>query len=251
MIRRALVVGLTTTTAGCALTPLTNKIAPGQDPFVVAIGEGSDGQTDLFAAQIAGGSFVRFTFTRAAEYLARLSPSGTEVAFLRDHTAGDSSALDLVVMNLLDTGERRIEIPEGLGRPSRLGWSADGSRIYLRGLTTMGTEAPPASLELSSSVDPAAADSSLAELLGDPPYAAVTQCGARLCLVTIDQDTTLLPEDTREAIRWSADSMALLRDETIEIRPLGGGRLRRPEFAGAPSGLRSLSHHAGTADRLR
>jgi len=237
----------------CAVTPLTNKIAPGQDAFVVGIGEGSNGETDLFAAHTAGGSFVRFTFTRSAERLARLGPSGTAVAFLRDRSDQDSTSLDLVVMNLLDGSERRAVLAPALGRPTGLGWSADGEWIFLAGSSLMATRAPPGTLELTlvGPSDSARADSAIAQLLGEPAYARVSRCGVRVCLATVDGDTTMLPDDTREAIRWTADSVALLRGEQIEIRPLGGGRLRRPTLTDVPTGLRSISHHAGAADSLR
>jgi len=240
--------------SACAVTPLTNKLTPGEDAFVVVIGEGPGGETDLFAANTAGGPFVRFTFTRRAERLARLAPGGTAVAFLRDRTDRDTTTLDLVVMNLLNASERRVEVPARFGQPTGLGWSGDGRRIYLRGAAgELGSDAPPAPMALAavSSADRPSADSAVAELLGDPAYARVERCGLLVCLVTTDADTTLLPADTREAIRWTADSVALLRGDEIEIRPLGGGRLRRPTLADVPAGLRSLSHHAGAADTLR
>lgn len=235
----------------CAVTPLTNKIAPGEDPFVVAIGEGPAGETDLFAANTAGGAFIRFTFTRRAERIARLAPSGVMLAFLRDRTDRDSTTLDLVVMNLLNASERRVEVPATLGRPTGLGWSRDGDRLYLTGSGgSLVSEAPPAPLALAPA-DREVADSAVAELLGEPAYARVERCGTVVCLVTVDGDTTPLPADTREAIRWTADSVGLLRGNEIEVRPLGGGRLRRPTLTGVPTGLRSLSHHAGAADTLR
>ena len=38
----------------CSITPLTNKIRVGEEPFVIVVGEGRDGETDLFAAPAGG-----------------------------------------------------------------------------------------------------------------------------------------------------------------------------------------------------
>ena len=46
---------LLTLLGGCSVTPLTNKISVGEEPFVLAIGEGPDGMTDLYAAPAHGG----------------------------------------------------------------------------------------------------------------------------------------------------------------------------------------------------
>jgi hypothetical protein len=39
--------------------PLTNRIKIGDEAFVIGVGEGPDGQTDLYAAPAGGGAFTR------------------------------------------------------------------------------------------------------------------------------------------------------------------------------------------------
>ena len=43
---------LTLALAGCGVTPLTNRINIGQEPFVIGVGEGSDGFSDLYAPHL-------------------------------------------------------------------------------------------------------------------------------------------------------------------------------------------------------
>lgn len=231
--------------AGCAVTPLTNKIEPGQEPFLIVIGEGRDGQTDLFAANPAGGAFTRLTFSRPAERMARLSPTGTAVAFFRERSVQDTAHYELAVLDLLTTAERRVDVP-GTGRPSGLGWSADGTRLFLRAGTLLVTSAPPTALTLTEvpASEALRADSAIATLLGDPPFARVIACSAGTCLAA-GGDTTALDDGVLEAFRWGPDSLGLVRQTEIEVRPLGGGRVRRPQWNNRPDRLRSATYHAG------
>jgi hypothetical protein len=236
--------------AGCAVTPLTNKIDPGQEPFLVVIGEGRDGQTDLFAANPAGGAFTRVTFSRPAERMARLSPSGTAVAFLREQSVQDTAHFELVVLDLLTTGEERAPLA-GSGRPTGLGWSADGSRLFVTAGARFATAAPPGpmALEPVEASEIPRADSATRTLLGDPPFADVIRCASGFCLTTADGDTTRLDDGVLDAFRWGGDSVGLVRSSEIEVRPLGGGRVRRARWPDRPAGLRSASYHPGPAAR--
>ena len=137
------------------------------------------------------------------------------------------------------------------GRPTGLGWSADGSRLYLTAGARLVTAAPPARLLLDvvAASDLAAADSATGTLLGDPPFARVTACGGRACLTTAEGDTTELDAGVLEAFRWGPDSLGLVRQAEIEVRPLGGGRVRRPQWTDRPAGLRSASYHPGPVAR--
>ena len=51
-------VSLLTGLTACAVTPLSNRIRVGEEPFVIGVGEGSDAMTDLFAAPAGGGAFA-------------------------------------------------------------------------------------------------------------------------------------------------------------------------------------------------
>ena len=43
---------------GCNFSPLMNRIAPGEEPFVVIAGEGAGGQVDLFAVGSGAGALA-------------------------------------------------------------------------------------------------------------------------------------------------------------------------------------------------
>jgi hypothetical protein len=233
--------------AACAVTPLTNKIEAGQEAFLLVVGEGPDGQTDLFAASAGGGPFVRLTFSRPAERLPKVSPLGTEAAFIRSRGRSDASA-DLVLLDLLTAGERWVALPAAIGPVAALGWSREADRIYLQAGSFYAASARSGPLVLEPVADSlkAAADSATRELLGEPPFGAVAACPAGVCVVSAAGDTTLLGPEARAAFRWGGDSVAVLGAGTIEIRPLGGGRTRRPVWTGAPEHLRSASYHPGT-----
>jgi len=99
----------------CRVSPLTNRIAVGEEAYLVFVGEGRDGWTDLFAGAAGGGPAVRFTFSREAELSPALDPTGAMVAFLRGGAEGDP--VFLTVMNLLSATERETRVPAALGRP--------------------------------------------------------------------------------------------------------------------------------------
>jgi hypothetical protein len=241
-MKRALVSAGLVLSAGCGVTPLTNKIDVGDDPFVIAVGEGPDSLTDLFAAPAGGGRFVRLTFNRAEERAPRLAPDGKHVAYLRG-----AESWALVMLDLTTNGERTAPVPAEAGEPMRLGWSADGGRVTLRaasGYFSTGV----AELRLMP-VAPAAraeADSVTRERLGPFSDGLVGQCGeaAGLC-VTVRDSVTPLGSAVTGAIRWGDDSVGYFRAGAFEVRPLGGGRTRKPIWDGAPARLRELTYHPG------
>jgi len=236
----------------CAVTPLTNRIAVGEDPFVIGVGEGADSMTDLYAAPAAGGTFVRLTFTRAEERLPRLSPQGTAVAFVRHDGARDAARWSLVVLDLRSTVERSAQLPGGAAAPTRIGWYPDGHAaiVHAGGYFTLSTVAGHDSL---SPVPPTAAfatDSMTRELLGDPPAAMVRECnGGGLCIVAANGETSALDPGAVDAIRWGADSVAYLTARGFTVRPLAGGSSRWPDWSGKPSRLRNLTYHPGIPAR--
>ncbi|NOT07270.1 MAG: hypothetical protein HOP28_03600 [Gemmatimonadales bacterium] len=252
MIRLRALGALAMTAAACAVTPLTNRIDVGEEPFVVGVGNGPDGFTDLYAAPAGGGNFVRLSFNRAREEGPKISPDGGRVAFFRRAEAGGGT-WSLVVMDLLTTGERSTLLPNGAGTPVRLGWSHDGRRIGLwAGPLYLVDEANPA-----ETIHPIAGDSvpivdSLTrEFVGSPPIGAIEACrDGGECILTREGQLTLLGPATSGAIRWTSDSVAYFIGDDFEIRPLGGGRSRRPSWTTRPDSLRSLSFHSGASSSV-
>jgi hypothetical protein len=228
----------------CAVTPLTNKIAVGEEAFVIAVAKGSDSMTDLFAAPAGGGDFVRLTFNRAEERGPRLAPEGTRVAYLR--RPRDGGPWTLVILDLLSNAEQSAALPVEAGMPEQLGWDADRSVVLRATGGYFRTAVPPAPLRLALVTPDAAAraDSATRELLGPVGEGLVRPCATGLCVVVGDSITPL-GAGVSGAVRWGADSVGYFSSGTFEVRPLGGGYPRRPGWKARPSGLRELSYHPG------
>ena len=232
--------------AGCT-TPLSNRIAVGEEPYVIGVGEGNDQQTDLYAASANGGSFLRLTFTRLEERHPRISPEGTAVAFFRADPRAAASQWSVVVYDLRRNDERVAELPAGAA-PEALGWSRDGSRLAVRagGLYLLSLSGEMAPVPVAGS-DAEAADSLTRELLGSPPTGMISPCeGAGLCVAASDGNASPLPGDAADAIRWGGDSLGYFTARGFEVRPLAGGRSRRPVWSSVPGRLRQLTYHGGT-----
>src|SRR5262245_22691242 len=228
--------------AACAVTPLTNKIDVGEDPFVIGVGEGPDSLTDLFAAPAGGGAFARLTFNRAEEQGPKLSPDGLMVAYLR-HSKGGSD-WSLVLLDLIRNGEQSAPIPKDAGEPVGLGWSPAGDRIVVQAGRYLTTRAPgPIVLE---PIDSIPGDSVVGERLGGDRRGVIRACanGGGLCVVVGDAVTPLGAERSG-VIRWGADSLGYFEGKTFEVRPLAGGYARKPAWTGLPSRLRELTYHEG------
>lgn len=237
----------------CAVTPLTNKIRVGEEPFVVLVGEGPDRETDLFAAPAGGGAFARLTFNRAIESAPALAPKGILLAYVRE-SGGAQPKREVVVHNLVTNGEGVIPLPASSGAPSRLGWSGDGSSLFVRTeggtFRSLGAAGPaePVSADWA-----ARADTALAVLVGEPAFGEVIGCtggGGGLCVRAASGENTPLAPDGRDPFRWGGDSIAYVRQGTIEIRPLSAGRPRRPVWKEAPANLRSPTYHPGRGAQL-
>ena len=233
----------------CGVTPLTNKLRVGEEPFVIAVGEGADSATDLFAASAGGGTFVRLTFTRAEELAPRLSPGGTSVAFLR-RAEPMSDRWSLVVLDLLTNREEMAPVPQGAGKPQAIGWNQDGSQVVVRTWGHLASPAPPRALWLRVvPLDSSAwADSLTAQLLGEPPAARVGVCkvpDTGYCIFAANGETTKLDSGVTDPIRWGPDSLAYVTDSGLLVRPLAGGRPRRPNWTAQPSRLRNFTYHPG------
>lgn len=246
---RRVVLGALGLVAGCHVTPLSNRIQVGEEPFVVVVAEGRNHETDLFATSAGGGTFVQFTFNRLVESEPRLSPQGTLLVFLRAETAGQSAGAQVVVLDLLTGSEHTSALPPG-GWPERLGWSGDGKWVYLRAPDRIFYAADPEHTPLVfAPVDTGgagAADSATSELLGNPVFGAVSVCeGGMPCIRTSGGAVTELGAGVRDPFRWGPDSVAYLRDSRIEVRPLGGGRPREVLWREAPANLRQPTYHPG------
>jgi hypothetical protein len=235
--------------AGCnGLTPLTSHIKVGEEAFVIAVGEGSDGQTDLFAAPAGGGSFSRLTFNRPEERFPRISPDGGMVAFLRAAAGVSGPPWSLVILNLMTNAERAVSLPKDAGEPERLGWSRDGKRVVVvaQGYFLMAAPPGPSGITRLPSDSVALADSLSREVLGDPPRGMVREClNGGLCIVAQTGEVTPLDTAARGAVRWGSDSVGYFLPSGFEVRPLAGGRSRRPVWTGAPGKLRQLTYNPG------
>lgn len=240
--------------AACAVTPLTNHIAVGEDAFVIGVGEGPDRATDLYAAPASGGGFVRLTFNRLEERAPRLSPSGTSVAFFRRGAGADHPRWSVVVLDLRTNAERAAELPDSGGEPERLGWSADGATVVLLagGYYALAADGRAAALTAIAGRGIPRADSLTQERLGSPPSAVIRRCaGAGLCVTGAGGETSALDPGATGAIRWGGDSVAYFTPRGFEVRPLAGGYSRRPVWNAAPAGLRSLTYHPGATNLSR
>ena len=231
------------------LPPLRGKAEVGRDAYAVFVG-GSSTASDLYAVRGDGGSSIPLTYTPVAELAPALAPDGGSVAFLRARTLEDSIPATVWVMNLLSGADRELRLPKDAGLPTQLGWSRDGASLVVR--TTRGiyrVATPPLRSE-SHPVAPAerpAAESSLAVLLGDPVFARVVPCeqADELCVVGESGGPGFLARGAQQAARWGPDSVALVIDGRVEIRPLGPGRPRRLTWSNLPQYPRQLTFFAG------
>jgi len=227
---------------------LGQRITVGTDPFAVVVGEGPDHQTDLFALDADGGEVMRLTFTRAREAGLALHPAGVVIAFLRRDTGiNDSGPASLVALNLLNSSEREAPVPAGIGVARRVGWSPDGSRLYVLGDSGIAmTPAPPAGMSFTLvdtlSAEWPAADSATAVLFGTPAFARLETCAKDCissavmpwCVVTPDGKKTELGRVV-SPFRWGSDSLAYTESDKLVVRPLGGGMPRVVEWSRPPA----------------
>jgi hypothetical protein len=230
--------------------PLGGRFEIGRDPMVIFVGGDAPAGGDLYALQAEGGGAIPITFSVVGEMRPSLSPDGGRVAFLRGGSLTDSLPASVWVLNLVNGAERQVPLPLQAGRPVQVGWSDGGAGLVVR--TTGGiyrTPAPPAEGEARAVAGPghAAAESSLAVLLGDPAFARVVPCvdPADLCVVGDSGPPALLAEDAGEAARWGDDSVAYLTGGRLVVRPVGPGRARVIDWSGVPARPRQLTVFPG------
>ena len=234
---------------GCrvSLSPLKNRVGVGVESYVVFDANGENGEGDLYAGSASGGRAFRVTFSRVHESSPALSPDGIMLAFIRGSHAADSAGHRVWVMNLLNGAEREVPALAGDAYPQRLGWSLDGTRLFVR--TSRGdfqVAAPPADPE-THPVEPAAkatADTMLAVPLGSPVVAVAADCDSGICVFT-PAGSQLLTGEGRDPFRWGSDSVGYFNGNGIEVRPLGGGTTRELRWSQVPADLRTATQFPG------
>ena len=237
---------------GCSgsLPPLRGQMQVGHDAYAIFVGGTGAAGGDLYAVRTDGGPPVQITFTTVGEMRPALSSDGAMVAFLRGTSLRDSTPATLWVMNLLNGGDRELELPKGAGAPAAVGWSGDGRSLVVRAAGGLyRVSAPPARPE-ARPVPPAersAAESALAVLVGDPVFARVVPCAepGALCVAADTGTPGLLARHARGALRWGGDSVAYFVEDRVEIRPVGPGRSRLLGWDNPPSGAREMTVFLG------
>ena len=238
---------------GCAATPLTNRLKPGEEPIVVVVGEGTDGAVDLFAAPAEGGQFHQLTFTRAVESLPKLAPSGVVLAFVRrgagtegGRADGRMSGGELVIVDLIGGTERTVGLE---AMPSRLGWFPGGDTVAVATAAGVMTVALGPGKLAAVAAGPRA-DSLSYDRVGTPAFGSLRPCRAGgLCVISDAGEETALAEGAADGCRWGDKALAYVRNGKIEVRPLGGGRVRQPTWNNEPTHLRQPTHHPGSDAR--
>jgi hypothetical protein len=156
------------------------------------------------------------------------------------------------IMNLLNGAEQELVLPEGAGPPRRIGWTGDGESLVVQaksGLFRFSAPPAPAEAEAVPSDERAAAESTLAVLLGDPIFARVVSCPRKprdLCVRTRRGRTGLLAQAVRGPLRWGPDSVAFFVGERLQIRPLSRGRGRMLLWSDWPKRPREMTFFPGT-----
>lgn len=210
------------------LSPLSNKLKVGQESYVVFAADGEEGRGDIFASPPVSGPAFQVTFTRLDERAPALSPDGSMLAFLRSREATDTIGVSLVILNLINGAERRVDAPVGT---DALRWSADGGAVVARsGSRLFRTAAPPQPLafEPVSDTDRPGTDSLFRVLLGAPPVGEARACGngSGVCAWLVSGDTLALSQGGTEPMTWGSDSVGYFEGGKLIVRPLGGGRTR-------------------------
>jgi hypothetical protein len=231
--------------------PLGGRFEVGRDPMVIFVGGDAPAGGDLYALEADGGGAIPLTFSVVGELRPSLSPDGGQVAFLRGATLTDSMPASVWVLNLVNGAERQVRLPLQTGPPERLGWRDGALVVGMRG-GVYQVPAPPADGEARLLAGPAraAAESSLAILLGNPVFARVVPCDdpADLCVAGDSGAPTLLAEEAGDAARWGDDSVAYLSGGRLVVRPVGPGRARVVAWSGVPARPRQLTVFPGVTE---
>ena len=228
------------------LPPLRDKIDVGRESYAVFVG-GSGMSGDLYAVRANGGPVYQITFTTVAELRPALAPNGSDVAFLRGVSLRDSTPASLWVMNLLNGAERELSLPKEAGPPGRVAWTPDGSGLIVQaGNQLYRLNAPPdrANARPVPAEERAAAESTLAVLLGDPVFARVVPCkrSEDLCVISRSGRSGILAQAASDPVRWGTDSVGFFAGDLLQIRPLARGRPRLLHWSQSPARPRQVTY---------
>lgn len=229
------------------MSPVQNRLAPGEEPFAVFVATGEAGVGDLFAVRADGGTTFPITYTRVPEMAPALSPLGTDIAFIREGVRGDSTSRRVVVMNLLNGAERVVTTPGP--PPDAVAWSDDASTLYIRtGVTSFSAHAPPADPEprLLTAAEATVTDSAFLVLVGTPAFGSVIDCPeGGVCVQLRNGERSLFSADGRGPTRWGSDSVGYFVGAGFFVRPLGPGRMRELRLTPPRLDPRELTYYPG------
>ncbi|MGH7732264.1 MAG: TolB family protein [Gemmatimonadales bacterium] len=234
-------------------TPLQNRIVVGKESYVVFVADGEGGQGDLFAMDAFGGNAYPFTYSLADESHPALDPTGVLLAFIRSTSDTDRASRKVWVMDLLNGRETDLPLDRGVV-PEQVGWSRGGATIYVGTSNGMwALAAPPASPtpHRLTGLDSLAADSALAVLVGNPPFARVDQCrpGAdAICAFAGAAPPTPVDSPAHHPFRWGSDSLGYFVGERLLVRPVGPGRPREVRIERAPDHPHEATWFGGLTD---
>jgi hypothetical protein len=247
--KSALLALLVLTACRISMSPLQNRMAPGEEPFAVFVADGEAGLGDLYAIRTDGGTTVPVTYTRVREFAPALSPTGTALAFIREGVTGDSTSRRVVVMNLLNGNERVIATSGA--PPAAVAWSADASLLYIKaGTAVLAAAAPPAerSVRTLGGSEATHADSAFWALLGTPAFGRAVECPeGGVCVLLPDGTRSVLAEDGRGGVRWGSDSVGYFVGPDFVVRPLGAGRARELKLLPPRGNPREMTFFPGPA----
>ena len=239
------------TSCRISMSPLQNRMAPGEEPFAVFVADGEAGLGDLYAIRTDGGTTVPVTYTRVSETAPSLSPTGTALAFIREGVTGDPTSRRVVVMNLLNGNERVI--PSSDVPPDAVAWSADAAILYIKADTEiLAAAALPAgaSVRTLEGLEVARADSAFWSLLGTPAFGRAVECPeGGVCVLLPDGTRSVLAADGRGGVRWGSDSVGYFVGPDFVVRPLGAGRARELKLLPRRENPREMTFFPGPAGR--
>lgn len=249
-MRLTLLVSLALAACTQHFTPLQNRIVVGKESYVVFAADGVGGQGDLFAMDAFGGNAYPFTYSLADESDPALGPTGVLLAFIRSTSDTDRASRKVWVMDLLNGRETDMPLDQGVV-PEQVAWSRDGATIYIA--TSNGTwaiAAPPArpAPHRISGLDSLAADSALAVLVGDPPFARIALCrpgSDAICAFAGTAPPTPVDSPAHHPFRWGGDSLGYFMGENLVVRPVGSGRPREVRIERAPDHPREATWFGG------
>lgn len=252
--RVAVAIVLVVMATGCNLSPLRNRIKVGEEPIVTFVGEGIDGNTDLFVVPAGGGSIIQLTFTPLRESMPRINWRGDAVAFIRSKDSLPTTPNEVVLMNLLNGAERKLALPDSAGRIEAIAWAPDTNSLYVRSARgTWRVTTPPLAPEAFAATgdDLYAASIAFDLWVGDPPFAVVYRCPqGGVCAVGKRVDTTVISTTGHDPLRWGTDSIAWFEGDGMVVRSIGPGPARRVLWKHPPAKPRDGSY-SGVTDAGR